>query len=132
MKQKALDKVALAAACKAVVKQTLWRGPKPQSVDDIADTDQISRLAAAYQEIALRHLEFIEDQKRDPNMLTRAIEYLAEGHAIPPMKDDTRWFDEMLTALIELACPNFIHSKPATAFFKDIEQGIEVARKTAE
>ena len=50
-------------------------------------------------------MQFVDGQGRNPNLIVRAVRYLGGSHAIPPMRGDTRWFEEMLAALIELACP---------------------------
>ncbi len=125
-----LDENLLYEACKKVVGQTLWQTPNPQDISDIIDTDQINTTAKKYFNEALRHVEFIVEQGRDPNLITRAISYLSQSNAIPPMKEDLKWFSNMLEALIELACPNVIHdSEETTKFLFDIEEGIKEIRK---
>lgn len=116
-----LDRDALKRACLEVAKSIAWRdGP----VNDV--------LAASFAEIlceeALSHEEFIVGQGRDPNMITRAVSYLAHAHAIPPMGADVSWFREMLCVLIELACPNSAGRKENERLYRDIEDGIRIAR----
>jgi hypothetical protein len=67
---------------------------------------EIDALAEKYYRIAHVQLQFITEQNRDPNLLVRAVRYLAHTHALPPMGKDTEWFSDMLGVLIELACPN--------------------------
>jgi len=127
--QAELNKEALFEACKKLVKHTLWQTPVPQDISDIIDTEQIRKTTRKYFEEALPHVEFIVEHKRDPNLITRAILYLSQAHAIPPMKEDLTWFSNMLEAVIELACPNTIHSKETAQFLCDIEEGIRGIRK---
>lgn len=116
-----LDRDALKRACLEVAKSIAWRGGP---VNDV--------LAASFAEIlyeeALFHEKFIVDQDRDPNMITRAVGYLAHAHAIPPMGVDVFWFREMLSVLIELACPNAAGRKEDERLYRDIEDGIRIAR----
>lgn len=112
---------ALKQACLAVAKRIAWRdGP----VDEV--------LAASFAEIlykeALFHEEFIRGQDRDPNMITRAVSYLAHAHAIPPIGVDVFWFREMLSALVELACPNTPGRREDEQFYRDIEEGLQILR----
>jgi len=127
--QPELNKEALLEACKELVKYTLWQTPEPQHISDIIDTEQIKKTTQKYFEEALSHVEFIIEHKRDPNLITRAVLYLSQAHAIPPMKEDLTWFSNMLEAVIELACPNAIHSKETAQFLYDIEEGIKEIRK---
>jgi hypothetical protein len=118
------DNNALRQACREIVRNTLWRGPKPVDINDIADTNQINNLTDRYFAIAIEHIEFVEGQNRDPNMITRAVCYLANSHAIPPMKEDLGWFRNMLESLLELACPNFIPNGKSDPFLEDVKDGI--------
>lgn len=106
-----LDEDALRAACLELSKQTMW-----VEVQSVAD---------GYYKTAMHHLEFIEGQGRDPNMLTRAVNYVAHTHADPAMQDDQSWFLFMMMALIELACPNAGQTTKSAEFLADIEIGIE-------
>lgn len=117
-----LDREALKTACFSLAKNTLWKmGPVDVSVIQ-AHAEKL------YEEALCTELdEFIARQNRDPNMITRAVIYLNNTHAMPPMKDDTRWFYDMLTALIELACPNNVQNTESINFLKDIEKGVSIA-----
>lgn len=63
---------------------------------------------------------------RDPNLIIRAVLYLPHTHAIPPMRDDTSWFQDMLAVSVELACPHCGTTADLKAFFGDLEEGIAV------
>ena len=116
-----LDTGALQRACYEVAKETKWE-TRP------VDTNDIKQLADELYRIASERAKFVAEAERDPNLVTRAVRYLAHVHAIPPMKDDTSWFREMLDALVELACPNTGTTRGIARFFYDIETGIAVSR----
>lgn len=82
---KFLRKGALNDACVGLAKQIL-------SSRSGVSADLVETLAARFQDEALHHLEFTENQGRDPNLLTRAVHYIADSHAIPPMGTDAVWF----------------------------------------
>lgn len=112
-----LDRGELMAACNEVARSTMW-DLRP------VDVTSIQAVADEFYEIALTHLDLLVQEGRDPNLITRAVKYLARSHAIPPMREDTRWFSDMLTALIELACPTCSSDPDSHAFLRDIEEGI--------
>ena len=116
-----LDTKALLNACYETALQTMW-GRQP------GDADAITALANEFSRIAEEHGDFLIERNRDPNIIVRAVRYLATCHAMPPMRDDTAWFSDMLTAMIELACPDTHVFREHEPFFCDIEQGIAVAR----
>jgi len=128
-KQSYFNKDALFEACKKVASQTLWQTPCPNNLSDIIDSEQKQKTIQKYFEKSLWYVEFIVEQKRDPNLITRAVLYLLQSHAIPPMKDDLEWFSDMLKALVELACPNSILTKETVQFLYDIEEGIKESFK---
>jgi hypothetical protein len=127
-----INQEALRKACRDVADSTLWQTPKPVDISDIIDTDQIAQTTQDYFDEAMRHVEYVDHFGRDPNLVVRAVRYLAHAHAIPPMKQDLTWFRNMLEAAIELACPNSIHTPESAEFFDDIEEGIRDARENAE
>lgn len=112
-----LQRGTLNDACLRLAKRVLWTGNETST--DIAET-----LAIKFEEVALFHVDFIERQQRDPNILTRAINYLAEAHAIPAMGTDLRWLREMLACLVELAVPDSILTVQGSEFLKDIQTGV--------
>lgn len=128
-KQSYFNKDALFEACKKVADQTLYQTSCPDNLSDIIDSEQKQKTIQKYFEKSLWYVEFIVDQKRDPNLITRAVLYLSQSHAIPPMKDDLVWFSNMLEALVELACPNSILTKETVQFLYDVEEGIKESYK---
>ncbi len=94
----------LKAACNAVARATLLE-QKP------IDASLLERHADILFNFAIDHAEFVSAAGRDPNLVTRAVLYLAEVHAMPAMQDSVTWFFHMLMALLELACPNIVASR---------------------
>lgn len=113
-----LFKGALNDACVELAKQVVW-------VNGETSSDIVETFALKLQEVALSHVEYVIESDRDPNLITRAIHYLAETHAIPPMSTDLVWFREMLLCLIELAVPNSGLSPKGAQFILDLQVGIE-------
>ncbi|ADL55239.1 hypothetical protein [Gallionella capsiferriformans] len=117
-----LDNNALIAACYEVARSIRW---KDNQVDEV--------IAKAYVElyfkVAIQHVEFLTGQGQDPNIIVRAVHYIAHTHSIPPMEGDIKGFSTMLEVLIELACPNSVFYQDYENFFKDIEEGIRIARR---
>jgi len=117
----ALDNNALAAACFEVARAIRW---KDNPVDEVLAKAAIE----LYFNVAIEHEEYLLDQERDPNIIVRAVRYIALKHAIPPMEGNVEAFASMLDVLIELACPNQGVDRDQEPFFKDIEEGIQKAR----
>jgi hypothetical protein len=113
-----LRKGALNDACRVVA----------MNVCPGAQNDVIETMSHRFQEAALFHEQFIVEQGRDPNMLTKAVLYLANAHAIPPMHTEITWFENMLDCLVELAVPNSQCGEDAIAFLAEVESGINESR----
>jgi hypothetical protein len=120
-----LQKGALNDACRRVAEEVLWT-PTGTSAD------VVETLAGKLQEIAERHDEYIVGQNEDPNIITRAVNYIADVHAVPMIVSaSTQWFNAVLSCLVELAVPNSVVSKTLLPFFDDIRRGIETAEADA-
>jgi hypothetical protein len=116
-----LRKGALNDACIQVAWQVL-RSSKGVS------TDLVETLASRYEQEALHHVESIQALGGDPNLLTRAVHFIADAHAIPPMGTDIIWFRNMLDFAVELAVPNAGLSNEAAAFLDDVRHGLTIKR----
>lgn len=117
-----LDNDALLAACFEVARSIRWRA---NPVDEVLAKAAVE----IYFNAAIQHEEFLVDQGRDPNIIVRAVRYIAHKHAIPPLEGNVEAFESMLDVLIELACPNQGVEEDHEAFFQDIEEGIQEARR---
>ena len=118
---KLVDRTALLDACYRIARTTMWaRHP--------VDADRIEAVARALCEAALTHEDYIVEAGRDPDLLRLCVEYLEKTQAIPPMADDTRWFADMLSVLVELAVPNSIAGVESEGLYREIEAGIAVSR----
>lgn len=116
---------ALHAACFDAARKAMWDS-RP------TDVKKIKELGDSFFSIAAGHLNRIRGQGRDPDIVTRAVVYLANTHAIPPMHDGKEWFIFTLAAIMELACPACKQNKESAAILSDIETGISLVRSQLE
>ena len=107
--------------CYKVAEETMYK-MKPMSLRDI------EKLAMVFYTEANEFREFIDDNTYDPKLLVRAVSYLAHTHARPSSRRDSTWFRDQLMVLIEMACPNVIHTKESAEFFKDVLKGISISK----
>jgi hypothetical protein len=108
----------------------MWVTPRPHGMDDIITTSEIEAVVDAYYESAKREAWLLSQSKEDPNLVLSAIDYLAAFHAIPPMRDDRRWFSEALHTLIVLARPSISGAEPSDhPFLDEIFQGLAESKR---
>jgi hypothetical protein len=127
-----LNMEALRDACREVAKSTLWQTPEPYDIDDIIDSDQIAGTVEAYVAEAKQRAQDLAEGGHDPNIVTRAVVYLAHEHAIPPMKDDVRWFRDALDLLVRLVSPLSHPSRAAASFMEDLDAAGRRYRQEAD
>jgi len=127
-----LDTEALRRACREVAKSTLWQTPEPYDINDIIGSDQIDRTIQAYFAEAEQRAADLAEANQDPNIVTRAVLYLAVEHAIPPMKDDLRWFEDSLDVLLRLVNPITFPAKDGVPFMADVEDAARRYRREAD
>jgi len=121
---------ALRKACDAVAENTMWVPPHPRSMDDIITTSEIKTVIDAYYETAKQEAWLLSEAGEDPNLVLSAIDYLATFHAIPPMRDDRRWFHGALHTLVVLARPSITGAEPSDHPFLDkILQGLAESKR---
>lgn len=68
-------------------------------------TDRIREIVGSLYKYALEHEEYMVESKRDPNIIVRCVEYSAQIHAIPPMRDDIGCYQDMFQVLLNPAVP---------------------------
>ena len=90
---------------------------------------ELNEMTEKFLETAKFYLKNIERLEGQPEIIVRAINYMEEVHAIPPLRGAYQWFDYTLGALTELACPNSRPSNSDLDFLKDIENRIKDYRK---
>ena len=114
-----LDEQALQDACLDLARVVLAAG-QPQVSHDILETlgDRFFREVVDFAPGVAR-------AGRDPNLLTRAVHYLNDAHALPLMGTDMEWFRQALVCLVELAVPGIALSEQGGAFLRDVQLGIE-------
>ena len=114
-----LDEAALQQACQELARVVLAAG-QPQVSNDILET-----LADRFFREVVDFAPGVARAGRDPNLLTRAVHYLNDAHALPLMGTDMEWFRQALVCLVELAVPGIALSEQGGAFLRDVRLGIE-------
>ena len=105
----------LKLACFKLAKDTMWqKGP--------VDTDLITTHADNLFKIASDDIQLYPGCSIE--ITTRAIDYLRQVHAIPPMENDTIWFQNMLHVILTIACPNQRLEGDGREFLRDLLYGI--------
>ena len=114
-----LDQYELQNACLDLARVVL-ASSQPQVSNDILET-----LAARFEREAADFAPMVARAGRDPNLLTRAMYYIIDAHALPLMGTDMEWFRQTLTCLVELAVPGIALSERGGSFLRDVQAGIE-------
>jgi hypothetical protein len=105
-------------ACFELARTTKW-------VQKPIDAEELRVFAERLVAISRGYL--CEPLRIDVPLIARAVRYLTRIHAIPPMEEDTRWFKEMLQAVLEIARPNNVVDGNARPFLKDMLDGINLS-----
>ena len=116
-----LHESMLRVACFKLARNRLWQMR-------LIDAEEVECLADSFYEIAINHVELIGTRNRDPNLLVRAVNFLELVAGESPTEDDSQWFQQSLSMLIELACPSVRHTDESCEFLDDLESGIVEAR----
>jgi hypothetical protein len=103
------ESLALADACFELARVSKWSNDNPAADAEIGVHDD-------------------DTLGIDVPVVTRAVAYLTQAHAIPPMGDHTEWLGYMLDALLEVARPNSGLDGRAREFLNDMLEGIAVAK----
>jgi hypothetical protein len=106
----------LQQACFDLARITKWSRKPVDAVKIQAFAEQIAAIARE---------QVSEPLGIDIPLITRAVRYLANAHAIPPMDENTQWFSEMLRAVLEIARPNTGIDEENKAFLRDMLDGIQ-------
>jgi hypothetical protein len=114
----AIEVPGLREAC-AELAHIVLAASQPQVSRDILET-LAGRFALEAADFAL----LVASAGRDTTLLTRAVYYLIDAHALPLMGTDTEWFRQALSCLVELAVPGIALSPRGAAFLHDVEMGI--------
>lgn len=114
-----LDEQELQDACRDLARVVLAAG-QPQVSNDILET-----LADRFQREVADFAPGVARAGRDPNLLTRAVYYLIDAHALPLMGTDMEWFRQTLVSMVELAVPSIALSDKGGAFLRDVQFGVE-------
>jgi hypothetical protein len=105
----------LKSACFEIARITKW-ARKPVDAADIAT------LGDRFYGIAKGQIS--PELEIDFPVITRAVRYLGQVHAMPPMDDNMGWFYDMLRVVLEIARPNTAVNQENKEFLRDMLQGI--------
>ena len=124
-----IDESALLQVCYDIARTTSWKHKDAQSTS----LDAIATKADRYKSIALDHIEWLDQNGIDPNVLVGAVNYLGI-HAVPPMGDDEQWFSDMLEVIVQLFAPNVVLSAgdDVTLFLRTLCNAIDRTINNAE
>lgn len=118
-------------ACFYLSTSLMWEKDKLTLERIESNMTELNEMTEKFLEMARFYLENIEALEGQSEIIVRAINYIENAHAIPPLRGNYEWFDYTLGALTELACPNSRLSNNNLDFLKDIENGITEYRKTS-
>lgn len=96
-----------------------------------SNIQELNRMTDQFFEEALFCLENIESLEGHAEVIVKAIKYIDNVHALPPLKGNIEWFRHTLTAIAEIARPNSRLKKSNVAFLTDLEHGIKDYRDNA-
>jgi hypothetical protein len=121
------DQEALRRACHKLADQLLF------STDPQSDIARHVDLAEAIFNSALHHVDYLVAQHRDPNLLTNAVLYIGNHHAMPERdrQEAVVRFSAWLDVLIELMCPNTPGSAEEVLLYDALDEGLEDLREDA-
>lgn len=111
-------------ACFEISINLMWEKEALTTEKIDAHLDELQTMTEKLVDISKFYLENIESLDGNEDILIRAIKYIDQVHAIPPLRGNFNWFDYTLGALVELACPNVRITKSNLDFMNDLEKGI--------
>ena len=113
----------LYVACLKLAHTNVWRSAP-------VDVDQIASFAKRIYEVALKSFELLEGSGHSLETITKAVYYIEQAHAIPPIGPDTKWFEDTLSTLLGIIYPNTQLSGPALEFVTDLKVGLESIKQS--
>ena len=120
-RNQSLDLDLLGLACHELARAIHWR---QHPVDKLVARAVVD----GYVNLARHHERYLIESGRDPNVLCRAVRYMASALAVPAHAEDMSWFSDSLATLLELAYPSITLDRRSGAFLHDIEDGSAIAR----
>ncbi|EJL90444.1 hypothetical protein PMI16_01842 [Herbaspirillum sp. CF444] len=109
-------------SCIHFLRKVLWR-------QGAASNDIVDSLAAELTEKIFHWSDWCENLRGDAEIVSRAIQYLAEQHDGPWRGVD--WFVNSIQLLIQLAVPENVLDENSVDFLYDVQQGISQSIQTA-
>lgn len=116
-----MDETALLRACHDAARVTLWQKDNPQATS----LDATATLAAQFKALVVDHAPYLEAEGIDANVLTSCVKYLVHVHAIPPMRDNAWWLNDMMEVLVNLISPNTRLDDESVEFLRTLRDAID-------
>jgi hypothetical protein len=104
-------------ACFAVARTNHWKS-RP------VDLALIQQYAEKLFKEAKTQVESAESLGGSIEVVIRAVRYIEQAHAIPPLEDNVAWFADTLQTLMEIVYPNTEVHGEAAEFLVDMQGGI--------
>ena len=107
----------LKEACFLVARTTMWER-KP------VDTSSIQAHADRLFKEAMMEYDLVSELGGTIPMTTRAVHYINQAQAMPPIGENVLWFSTVFGVLLEVAFPNSGLKGQAREFLLDMQNGI--------
>jgi len=129
--ERQLDNEALIGACKKIGLIILSANEKDYQFEENEPgrSAMAQSIAEPILDEARGYVNQLLNRKRDPNTVTRAIEYLAYTHAFARQGASTRIYAAMLEAVMEIALQEVQQPKQNLPFLGEMERGLKYAQK---
>lgn len=105
-------------ACLEVAKTNMWDNKLTDAAPMIAFIGSMSAVGVE----AVHNYRNLGASEQD---VADAIHYIAQVYALPPIRDDIRWFKEVLDTLLQIAFPNGGVGDEGARFAKRLITGIQ-------
>ena len=122
MSTAAFDLAALREACLLLARQVLLERSE-------APSDRAQELAAEFEDMV--HEDLLEQLEpgRDPNLIVRIVQFLAQSDSATPFEPYDQWFFGVALSLMELACPSTKTAMTCAQLYADIAAGRDMAMR---
>jgi hypothetical protein len=116
MNSATIDVAVLRDACTFLAREVLLERTETLS-------DRARELAAEFEGIAREELLEQLEAGRDPNLIVRIVQFLAQSTSSPPFEPYNQWFFGVVLVLMELACPTAEAVARCGELYADIAAG---------
>jgi hypothetical protein len=111
-----LNLAALREACLLLARRVLLERSEGPS-------DRAQELAADFEDLVQENLLEQLAPGRDPNLIIRVVQFLAQSDSATPFEPYDQWFFGVALTLMELACPSAEMATACAGLYADIATG---------